>query len=1049
MRRPGIGTFLLLVLLGHVGSAFSAVLAPSADPVTAFITMADSLHRSEGDAGLSTFVKDNSLLTGAAVAKLLDVAFQVSAEKTGGERENVDLAGRIAHAHERAGGTAVARELVDTYLRWSGSRRTQRSKAIKLEEESVATRKAGDIAKAVDLLTQARAIYEKIGDKHSVAVNWGTMGVTHWSTGDWDVVIADYEQALTARRAVEDHILEGRTLNGLGTAYQQKGDWDRAADYYRQAIDLRRKTGDLTGLGTSITYLGHVYNNTARYAEARKQYEEALPILDSLGNPQQTVELLTGIAAVNSAMGRGADADEAYRRGIEIASQSGLGGLEMLCRRNLAENYRQQGRLTEAMDELETSLELVKANPDPQEEVLIYQTRGITYLNMGELDPARDDLVRCAELARGLDNPDRAIDAQVNLGYLYRELGAFDRALKCADDAIAMAESAGSGRGYRLALVLRASLENAGGRYDAALATWQEALAQDQADGAEALALADEVSIAAMNAATGKGAEARARLRELAPRVRAADLRDSELVMLSAMGHSFEKENADSAAFYYEKSLRFIEAQGARIGGAELQTGYLSGTWRYTYEEVARFYARTYASTGDRRWSDQAFRTMERAKARGLLELLERRASRQPSAEENRVLDALYSLDPAAKDYVDQRAALEKQYVNLRRARIDQSVPALSSGADVVGIEDAARNLSGKDVLIEYALGDSASFLWVIDGKGHDLVQLPPRATIAAEVRRLRDTLAQVGAGDKAMLASARTLYTMLMAPAGERVEKAKSLVIVPDGVLFDLPFDALLRADPVGGKMGEQPFLARRVATTYVPSATVYVALKRAERTKDYTHDLLAVGNPDFTTLAQNGAEPLAPLPFAESEVTAIGARVKDGRKVVLTGSGASERRVKQELRTDAPRIVHLATHGLVDGAEPERSSVVLTPDAQEDGYFYTLEILATPTTSRLVVMSACESARGRISRGEGVVGLSRAFLAAGAQSVVASLWAVSDDSTAELMKVFYDKMLGKKRSASRSLGEARIALIESEKYSHPFYWSPFVVTGTEVSPW
>jgi CHAT domain-containing protein len=98
---------------------------------------------------------------------------------------------------------------------------------------------------------------------------------------------------------------------------------------------------------------------------------------------------------------------------------------------------------------------------------------------------------------------------------------------------------------------------------------------------------------------------------------------------------------------------------------------------------------------------------------------------------------------------------------------------------------------------------------------------------------------------------------------------------------------------------------------------------------------------------------------------------------------------------------------------------------------------------------MSACESALGKVSRGEGVVGLSRAFLAAGAGSVVASLWAVSDESTAELMQVFYQQMLGKKRSASRSLNEARLALIKGEKFSHPFYWSPFIVTGTERSPW
>jgi len=272
----------------------------------------------------------------------------------------------------------------------------------------------------------------------------------------------------------------------------------------------------------------------------------------------------------------------------------------------------------------------------------------------------------------------------------------------------------------------------------------------------------------------------------------------------------------------------------------------------------------------------------------------------------------------------------------------------------------------------------------------------------------------------------------------------------VPDGALFELPFDALLESDAAAGtRMSEQPFLARRHATVYAPSATVYARLRGDTRERAYERDLFAVGNPDFSALARNGNAALEPLPFAEREVQAITGKVKPQRCTTLTGRGASEAAVKQELRSESPRVVHLATHGLVDATEPARSSVALTPGDGEDGYFHTLEIMSTPTRSDLVVMSACESARGRVSRGEGVVGLSRAFLGAGAGSVVASLWAVSDESTAELMRVFYERMFGKKRPASRALHEARLALIEDERFSHPFFWSPFVVTGTERSPW
>ncbi|HEX5132392.1 MAG TPA: CHAT domain-containing tetratricopeptide repeat protein, partial [Candidatus Krumholzibacteria bacterium] len=1022
---PRIGLLgLFLCCLGVPARA--GVLPPSADPVTTFIIVADSVSHA-GDDALSAFVRDNAVLVGASVASLLDVAFQVRADNPEGARENVDFARRIATLYQAGGGSGIPAGLVDAYETWTPAQRKSRDRALALDAQAVAARKAGDVDNALDLLAQARALYEKIGDRHSVAVSWGSAGLTRWGTGDWDAVAADYGRALDARRAVEDRILEGRTLNGLGSAHQQKGDYDQALDYYRQAVELRRRTGDLGGLGTSLTYTGHVYNTIGRYVDARNYYEQALPILEELGNPQQMVELLSGIALLNKEMGRMADADAAYQRAIDLAQANGLGDVESICRRNLAESYRTQGRYSEAMGQVEAAMVLLEANPNPEESARAFTTRGLTYMNMGELDDARADLVKCAELAPSLENPEHAILAQLNIGALYRELGAFERGLTAADQARTLSEQAGNARTYRDAMALRGDLEFRLGRYDDALVSWGEALAQDEYDHADRYVLFDHVGIANVYAGMGKTAEARSRLRPLLRETHTAGRRDLEWATLLAMGHSFEAEDVDSASFYYEKALAGIEAAGADAGSAETQTGYLSGLRRFYYEEVTRFYAQTGVATGDETWSARAFHTIERAKARGLLELLQARVGDATSPEESALLDELYSLDPKQSDYANRRAALENRYADLRAARVQAAVGSLAQAPAIIGMDAVARELPKKTVMLEYALGDSASLVWVIDRDARSVVQLPARAVIEAEVRRMRDALARMDAGAAALLASSRKLYQLLVEPAKSRLDRAETAIIVPDGVLFELPFEALLSADPAeGAAWSAQPFLAREVATIYAPSATVYVSLKNGDRERTYAIDLFAAGNPDFGTLApQTGAAPLAPLPFANDEVAAISARVQDRKKRVVTGADATEALVKQELRGGTPRVVHLATHGLVDASEPSRSSVALTADGSEDGYFHTLEILATPTTSGLVVMSACESARGKVSRGEGVVGLSRAFLAAGAGSVVASLWAVSDESTAELMKAFYEQMLGKKKPASRALNEARLALI------------------------
>jgi CHAT domain-containing protein/predicted negative regulator of RcsB-dependent stress response len=1050
MRRPGHFFFALFVGASFAAPVSAAVLAPSVDPVATFIAVADSVSRTRGDAGLSIFVSDNSTLVGACVAKLLDVAFLAA---QGGDeaaaKENVAFAKKIAAAHEASGGTAVAGGLIKTYEKWNAAARSTRARAMALEEQSAAARKANDFPGAVKLVDQARSLYEKIGDAHSIAVNWGTRGLTHFTASDWDAALADYQKALTARRAVEDRILEGRTLNGLGSVHQQKAEYDASIDYYQQAIELRTKTGDIGGLGTSLTYLGHAYNATKRYVQARDCYERALPLLEAQGNPKQMVELLSGVAAMYTEMGRLEGANDAYTRAIQLCVNNDLVEYEVLCRRNLANNYSRGGRFVEALSEFDAAYAKLDA-AGAAEKAMFYRDRGNAYTRMGELSMARDDLLEFEVLAGQLDNPRFPIEAQHNIAQLYREMGAFDRALAAIDAEINLCEQAGDGRGYREALALRGEIEMATGRFDAALATWQEALAQDQHDQSPKHVITDEYYIAAVHAGMGKTAEARAELKSVLARTRAEGLGNVEWAALLSLGHTFEKENADSAMAYYEVALGRIEASALDPGSAAVQTGYFSGQKRYFYEEVTRFYATTFAQTKNPVWSERAFRTMERAKSRGLLELLREDVAEQTSPEEDQVLDALYSLDPKQPGYADERAALENRYAEMRRVRVSHSVGTLGAGDHVVALSAVAAALPDKTVLLEYALGDSASFVWVVDREGHDLVQLPRRPVIEAEVLRLRDALARVQGGEDALCKSARSLYEALVRPAEARLKDAESVLIVPDGRLFDLPFEALLSSDvTASADWRKQPFFARSHETVYAPSATVYVSMKSRPAPKSYDRDLFAVGNPDFSQLALQGGKPLAPLPFAKQEVDAISARIKDSRKTVLTGREASEANVKHEFENGTPRVVHLATHGLVDPVEPIRSNVALSPGDHEDGYFYTLEILATPVRSQLVVMSACESARGQISRGEGVVGLSRAFLASGAGSVVASLWAVSDESTAELMRNFYDRMFGKKRSASRALNEARLALIDSEKYSHPFFWSPFVVTGTERAPW
>jgi CHAT domain-containing protein len=1020
------------------------------DPVNEFIARADSIATSGGDAALSAYVGEHSIIVGAAVGRLLDVAIQVGDEgQKDAESENIAFSEKVARFYENSTGSHALLDLVATYKGWIPAQRATRRDAKALEQQANDAKSARDFNKALELLNKARALYEQIGDARSVAIVWGTLGVVNWSAGNTDAVFTSYDNALTARRKIEDHILEGRTLNGLGSANYVSGKLTEAAAYYDQAIDMRRRTGDLAALGTSLTYRGNVYAETGKPIAARDAFEAALDVFKTAGEPWQRSEALNSIANLYYNMGRLQAADDAYLEAVDIAHKTGDAASEMAYRNNLALNLLEEYRFSEALDHLDVVQTLLQTTPDAEQEMRFHLNRGVTWMAMDELERAREDLLKLLELAKANQAAQFHLQATINLGQLLGRMGAYERAIGYADKAKALAYEAQDSRNARGADALAADMYWRLGQYDKALDHWNDALEQDNYDGMKGYSLQDRLSIAIVDAAAGHLEDARRQFRYLRPEVDAFGKASLVQALDFGIGHTYEASDPDSAAHYYEKGLAGMEQGREAARGGELRTGFLSGNRRRAYEEVARYYASLQENDHGNEWSSRAFVTIERAKARGLLDMLRTTIASQESPEEKKVLDELYSLDPKAPDYTTAKHRVEDRYESLREARIEASTGKLGSDG-VVTPRDVQKVIDKKTTVLSYALGDSASLLWVVDRDGYELHELPPRSELRTDVERLRDALSRPGAGDKALRAASRKLYLSLVAPAENRLAGSKNLVIFPDGFLFEIPYEILLTADPGDGDgWSDLAFLASRYITVYAPSASVFVSLEK-HKTRNYKLDLLAVGDPDFGSL-DGGGGGLAQLPYTRSEVLAISKDVKKEKKEVLLGEGATEASVKRALATSPPRLLHLATHGLVDPVDPAASSVALcrNDSSGEDGYWHTLEILASPVDVGLVVLSACESARGKVSRGEGVVGLSRAFIASGAGGVVASLWSVSDESTATLMRKFYDNMLGDKEPAGEAMAKARLALLDQPQYAHPFYWSPFIVIGSERSPW
>lgn len=1048
--RSRFGILLSVTILVTV---FCSSSIAAQDPVMDFIIAADSIYKAGGEEALAGYVNSNVVLAGAAVHQLIDIAIIVGDQgNTADEKDNMEFAGLVARIYRDGGGDPAPLELTGVYMAWTTEQRKARAKAKILEEQAAEARGAREFEKAAGMFAQALDIYREIGDSYSEAIVYGSYGVLYWYAGDFDSVFKYYGQALEARRSIDNAILEGRTLNGLGSANFVTNRYDSAEAYYLKAIDIRKMTGDLGGLGTSLTYLGNTHYRTGRLAVARDYYEEAAGLVGSLGNKTQQIELLTSVANLYSDMGRLSRSNESYREALEIAVSSKSAQHEITIRLNIALNLASELRYREAMKELDIVSVLLETTPGPIHSVELLRNRGQIYLDTGELDHARDDFLSFLQAAKELEDPVLEMTAMVHIGYLCLELGAFDRGLVFADSTLVMAERLDDASILNNAHSLAAQLEGRRGNYPAALEHWEIALERSNVDGAETRALHNEIGIATVTALMGESEKARGFFLSLLPRIREAGLGQYETHIFMGIAHTFEESDPDSARIYYGRALTMVETIGLETGSAELGSSLLMSSRRFYYEEVARYYARMAVRSGDDQWSSDAFRTIERAKARGLLELLEGSLAGEHSEQEDAVLDEIYSLDPAFPDYRADLERLERSYRKIRDERLEAATDRLASRRQVRNLEEVIGSLPKNTVMFAYALGDSTSQLWVIDRNGHDLFSLPGRAQIAGDVDMLKAALTRPGSGDAILVAKARELYQLLIEPGEERLRKEKHLIIVPDGCLFEIPFEVLIEREvDEGAGWQEIPFLVRSRAPLYAPSASVFVELREKKQTKKYGTDILAVGDPDYSYLEGSDDRALRPLPNTRAEVKEIAGLFKEDKRILLVGAEASEASLKKTLAGHTPRLIHIAAHGLVDPVTPAASSIALSaePGDGEDGFLHTLEILALPVESRLVVLSACETATGRVSRGEGVVGLSRAFLGAGASAVVSSLWAVPDESTARLMTACYERMKKKKRPAVRALKEAKLELLESGEYSHPFYWASFIVIGSEKAPW
>jgi CHAT domain-containing protein len=525
-----------------------------------------------------------------------------------------------------------------------------------------------------------------------------------------------------------------------------------------------------------------------------------------------------------------------------------------------------------------------------------------------------------------------------------------------------------------------------------------------------------------------------------------------------------------------DEALSVIDSLRGDLISPELRASFFA-----TQLEVHRFYIDSLVNLSQ---NQAAFIVAERAKQRTLLdylantgntaanteiELLKQREELRRELDANQQERMLFANKPDQAEQLaiidrrirDTTAELEKVEIRISGRR----APELEFTENLVSVEQTASLLGTDTLLLEYALGKDRSFAWVIGDGVFEVVALPPEAEIEIRVRKAFTGLKTNNpSGARSEHEQLRQLGEMLLGPVAAHLGE-KRLAIVPDGVLHYLPFGAL--GDPRTGANHSALIISNEIVV--LPSASGLLGLRNRATSEKQDHRIVILADPVFTaddpraapsgsgatasmgareSRLQEGGNQLhfSRLPGTAYEAEIIQGLAGPGEALVLTGFQANREQLASGALDDYD-VLHLATHGIVNPIHPGLSGVVLSAldseGQQQPSFVRALDFFYMDIGTRLVVLSACETALGKEIRGEGLMGLTHGFFYAGANTVVSSLWQVPDRATAELMKFFYQEMLQNGRPPAAALRLAQMKIREKRLWGDPYYWAAFTVQG------
>lgn len=801
-----------------------------------------------------------------------------------------------------------------------------------------------------------------------------------------------------------------------------ESEYDRALAAYGLVRELSALAGNRRGLALALMGEGLVHNARDESDLALASYAASMAAAESAKDAPTVARALNNIGNVHYKRGDFTAALASYGRSLELQQAAGNDQTVAQALNNIGSVHYEQRDYAQAREYFERSLRLAEKAGDTRGASNTLNNLGDVAREAGDYPEALDYYGRALAASESINFKLGVARTLNNIGggvYLYQSQAK--QALEYLGRSLTLYESIGEK--YGLAM----TSHNAGRAYyllgerERALDFAARAVALGRESGnlkavAEAQTLTGDVL-----AAANRGAEARRAYEDA--------INTTEQMRAEAVGGEAQRQRFfENKTAPYEAMVRLLAAGGET-----------AEAFAYAERAKARILLDVLRSgRGDVTKSMNERERADEVRLRGEITRLNQqvaRAGAQTRPDAARLATLRAQLGQARLTYEAFRTGLYAAHPALRGLR-GEARPLDAAGA-VALLPDA------QSAALEYAVTDDATYLFVLTrdgGKPSLKVYTIPvkRGDIYERAELFRQLLAGRGLGFRE---AASRLYDLLLKPAARDLEGKTSLVVVPDTGLWNLPFQALVN--------GSGRYVVEDLAVSYASSLSVLATTRELRhRPPDVgARQLLAFGNPSNAPAAGTSETSPGSLTEAEREVKTLGRLYGGPRSKVFSGAEATESRVKME----APRasVIHLASHGVLDAANPLYSHVVLAGGEGEDGMLETWELMQMNLHADLFVLSACETARGRVGAGEGVIGMSWALFIAGVPTVVVSNWQVSSASTTELMLNFHRQLTAPRarvRTAdakAEALRQASLALLKSPTYKHPFYWAGFSLIG------